>query len=466
MGLKGKIAPAITSFFVFYCGILSFLGAQTSQTILPAAQQYNTMDDSSLSPRAAAMGGAFVAVADDPSALFSNPAGLGSLNRGELALFSDFGWVDTFQETAVMGFPIDRFGGVGLAGSYLSFGSIEGHDETGALTPSYDADRVSYHVGWGMDFSDRLSLGAAFHGTQQSIAGKGYTFFSPEIGLLFKTLKGLQFGLDYTNGGWGSWPGPFVSTFKAGTSFNLDLDPGTGILAALSSSFQTNSLSYLQAGMEVAFQSRFFLRTGYQADLGNDNGNDGFSLGGGLSLAGFILDYAYLPDSTLGDSHRFSLTYFFNTWQRNSPVSPSVDKKAPENSPEAIAGNAGKAISASSATASTPPPIDKTSGNASQTAGGGTPAKDSLTVRFNIPPDFVSQGEALENQGLFADALMRFQEGVQEDPRNTLAWWDMGMVYYKLSKKTYAIQCFEMVLQLQPANQALTNWLANYRAQP
>jgi hypothetical protein len=465
MRLNGKWALASALSLFIFCNLSYPLGAQTSQTILPAAQQYNSIDDSTLSPRAAAMGGAFVGVADDASALFSNPAGLGFLNRGEIALYSDFGWTDTFQETAVLGFPINRYGGVGLAGSYLSFGNIDGYDETGTLTTGYDADRASFHLGWGMDFSGNLSLGAAFHGAQQSIDGKGYTFFSPELGLLLKTPGGLRFGLDYANGGWGSWPGTLVSIFKAGASFSFDLDPSVNFLTAVSGSLETNSISSLQTGIETSFQSRFFLRVGLQADLSNNNGNGGFSMGGGLSLAGFVLDYAYLPDSNLGDSHRFSLTYFFDPLRRNGSPSFSSEKNPLGNGSGEVGQSPTKNGPVSSVSDSAPPPIDKTSGNESKT-GGDVSAKDSLTVRFDIPPDFVSQGEALEKQGFLKDALLRFQEGVKENPQNTLAWWDMGMVYYQLSQKAYAIQCFEKVLQLQPVNKSLTTWLAKYKLQP
>src|ERR1035441_2019360 len=129
--------------FIIYFSFLGQSRTQSLQTTFPAAQQYAMGDDSFLSPRSAAMGGAFVAVADDASALLSNPAGLGFARKGEVALFSDFGWVDTFQETALLGLPIAGYGGVGLAASYLSFGTLGRHDETGGITPNYYAHRIS-----------------------------------------------------------------------------------------------------------------------------------------------------------------------------------------------------------------------------------------------------------------------------------------------------------------------------------
>ncbi|HJT24508.1 MAG TPA: hypothetical protein VJ873_08010, partial [bacterium] len=88
--------------------------APGGQTIYSAASQSNSLGNVNDAARSAAMGSAFTGVADDASALLSNPAGLGFLRQGQLFLNSDFWLVGTFQETALAGIPADDLGGFGL----------------------------------------------------------------------------------------------------------------------------------------------------------------------------------------------------------------------------------------------------------------------------------------------------------------------------------------------------------------
>lgn len=95
----------------------------------------------------------------------------------------------------------------------------------------------------------------------------------------------------------------------------------------------------------------------------------------------------------------------------------------------------------------------------------GKEGKNSLTLKFDIPADFTSQGDQLEAQGQHADALRLYRQTVNQDPQNVTAWWDMGKVYGELGKRDYAIRCFEKVLELRPDNKALREWLDKYKAQ-
>src|SRR5579885_800913 len=97
-----------------FFGFAARAGAQTSQTFFSPSGQINSIDYSNYSARTFVFGPAFTAVADDTSALFSNPAGLASLGSGQIALHSYLGLGDAVQETAVVGLPIS-LGGIALA---------------------------------------------------------------------------------------------------------------------------------------------------------------------------------------------------------------------------------------------------------------------------------------------------------------------------------------------------------------
>ena len=52
----------------------------------PAPTRYDTYNGFAPGARAVAMGGAFCAVADDPTAIYYNPAGLSELSKGSFAM--------------------------------------------------------------------------------------------------------------------------------------------------------------------------------------------------------------------------------------------------------------------------------------------------------------------------------------------------------------------------------------------
>src|SRR5579872_7367462 len=96
--------------------------------------------DNALGPaRSAALGSAFVAVADDGAALFWNPAGLGNLGSGEMSLHYQTWIADTNQDTLLMALPMPGLGALGLAANYVNDGSFPGRDATGSPTAAFSA---------------------------------------------------------------------------------------------------------------------------------------------------------------------------------------------------------------------------------------------------------------------------------------------------------------------------------------
>ena len=512
--MKSKVKKTSWLLGLAWLGFFNGLGAQVVQTNYAPASQFAVMPGDEVSPRVAAMGEAFVAVADDASAVLSNPAGLASLGKGEVGLLSRLGWVGSFQETALFALPMGKWGGLGLAGSYFSYGTLDGHDSTGNSTPGYSADAMAFHAGWGTPLLDELSVGLALHGFQQSIAGTGYSSFLPSVGLLAGPFGSMRLGLSYEDLGASSWNGPQLSVVEAGASLKSELVPSTFFLAAMEGDFQSDSANHLKLGLEFTYQSQFFLRCGYQLDS-TGNGYSGFSVGAGFALKGFALDYAYLPYSDLGDNHRISLTYFFEALGKDTAVASAIKAKPGTDVPGsrvAVGPSASKANAsiqsgtgggtdlkipaANSASSKTtaggqpgptgentslpavqgsaldssqpqPPPIQSAQGGAVTTKenADSTGDKDSLTLQFDIPPDYVAKGDQFVSQGRYADAGLAYQKAIQQDSQNVRAWYALGRLYYMANQKDASIQCFEKALALRPDNAALKDWLQKYKAQ-
>jgi len=121
--------------------------------------------------RSLALGGAYVALANDASAVIWNPGGLGLAPRREIqASHADYG-LGSREEYAAVVLPSWRFGAVGFA--YRSFGSdgIERRDDRNVLLESDLVDNESeVTVGVGRTFA-AWNAGLSVNLETQSIAG-------------------------------------------------------------------------------------------------------------------------------------------------------------------------------------------------------------------------------------------------------------------------------------------------------
>src|SRR5579859_3662899 len=147
---------------IFWCVLLgggsSLPGWAQTQTTYSASSLIGALDNAGTSARATAMGSAFVAVADDSSALFWNPAGLGKLQRGDVSAYADAWLVDTARGSLSVAMPLQDFGGIGVAASYADYGAFDGRDATGALTGSYNPTKLGLKLGWGRSLLKSLAV--------------------------------------------------------------------------------------------------------------------------------------------------------------------------------------------------------------------------------------------------------------------------------------------------------------------
>lgn len=87
-----------------------------------------------LGARAAAMGGAYSAASADAGAAYWNPAGLTSVNAGEV-VFGHFSWYqDIKMEYGALAFKTSDRTSVAVSITYLGYGQIDGYDISGNST--------------------------------------------------------------------------------------------------------------------------------------------------------------------------------------------------------------------------------------------------------------------------------------------------------------------------------------------
>src|SRR5262245_3289124 len=92
--------------------------------------------------RALALGGAFTALADDPSAPLWNPGGLGFVPRRQLAATgaSLYG-LDVQEAFAGIVLPDWRYGTLAFTFRHLGVGGIEGRDDRNSITDATLSDQ-------------------------------------------------------------------------------------------------------------------------------------------------------------------------------------------------------------------------------------------------------------------------------------------------------------------------------------
>ncbi len=246
--------------------------------------------------KAAAMGEAFTAFADDPTALYWNPAGLSQLKKMELSASYHSWFADVKQ--GYLSFVLPALGGIlALGTNYVDMGSIEGRDDKGNLTGSFGASAIQIVAGYATG-KESFSVGFAGGILQETIKTDKKSTVLGTAGILLKKDP-LSLGLCAQNlgGKIGEDPPPFI--MRGGVGFKRsNFRFGVDVVNP-----QDND-TYFCAGGEFLLGDKFALRAGYRN--GQDVGS-GYTVGIGFNMNWLSFDYAYVPYGDLGRTHRISV---------------------------------------------------------------------------------------------------------------------------------------------------------------
>jgi hypothetical protein len=267
--------------------------------------------------RAVAMGGAFAGLVDDATAIYWNPAGLANLSVTELG-FTHLAWFqDISYEFFVHAQPIRKWGVIGWSLTYLHMGELEGRDEKGEPTSDFSASGMAITFAFGRRMSNNLLFGCGIKSIEEKIEEQSSYSLALDFGLLYKTpIEGLCLGGVIQN--WGrdmkfvqeSFGLPTV--FKLASSYRQSL-AGNPINLTMDVYLPSDNQTGLHWGTEYIYRNTIAGRIGYKtnSDLGEKSA---LSFGLGITATrGLIyrIDYAFVPQGFLGDSHTFSLLISF-----------------------------------------------------------------------------------------------------------------------------------------------------------
>lgn len=292
------------------------------------------------------MGGAFVSIANDASALYWNASGIATLPNYE-AIMVRTNWIaDTKFDFAGLVVPLSDFGTFGFSFTSLSMEdmivrTIENPEGTGEL---FSAGDMAIGISYARNLTDRFSIGVTAKYIEQSIWHMKASAFALDLGTLFKTdlFGGMTIGASISNFGTpmrleGRDARYFirVDPTKQGSNeripTNIDLDTWDlplffqigvstyafnyndySLVVSADAIVPNNDFQSLNVGAEFSFMDFLCLRGGYKSLLLEDS-EGGLSFGLGvsskmlLSIAIVNFDYAYRDFGRLQNVHSFSV---------------------------------------------------------------------------------------------------------------------------------------------------------------
>ncbi|MCC6398818.1 MAG: PorV/PorQ family protein [Bacteroidetes bacterium] len=298
--------------------------------------------------RALGMGGAFVGVASDASAMFWNPAGMARakqaevlVNHAEWLADIDFNWGGVMM-------PLGDLGTVGVSVTSLSMAEMERttEEQPDGTGQTFSAGSFALGLSYAKNLTDWFSIGGTARYVNEHIWNSNATGFAVDIGTLFTTpFDGLTFGAGISNFGTklqmsgddllvqkdispNNGNNANVNANLSTESFDLPLTLRIGVayqalenedqslILAVDAAHPNDNAEYLNLGIEYAFFQRIvWLRGGYKA-IGATDSEEKFTVGGGVrygltSDLVFRLDYAFERFGRLSNVHKFSVALMY-----------------------------------------------------------------------------------------------------------------------------------------------------------
>ncbi len=269
--------------------------------------------------RALALGGAYVALAEGPTALVWNPAGIGAGARKELTFFytspfvegnrySFAGYVHPFLDFGTVGFGILRYG----------LDGIEKYDAGGAALGTFSNVQNEWVFSYALPELGPVTIGASLKAETHSIDGVSATGVGADFGFLVRSndpvrslfgRRNFTLGLAVRNAiepalHLGDGEDRLPTLLRTGVGWRIPLSPMPGNEVNLLVGFDHGARS----GGRWRFGTEYRLAGGIAARIGV--GGDEWSTGLGFALRGGTLDYSF-GSTELGSAHRLGLTFGF-----------------------------------------------------------------------------------------------------------------------------------------------------------
>lgn len=278
--------------------------------------------------RATAMGDAFIAIANDVSALYWNPAGLTQFSENQV-MFAHNQWVvDINHDFIGAVYHLDDENTFGVSLTSLSMDEMKVTTEYAPFGTGeyFGFSDLAIALSYSKKMTDQFSFGGTVRYVEESLDKLKMRGIMIDLGTYYWTgLGSTRFAVTVTNFGNDLAPDGEVvlvgnrtnsewQSFSPPTMFRigLALEPYENDEHRVTTSIQLNhpndNSENVSLGVEYVWNKMFFARGGYKINVDEQD----FSFGAGVnipvSIANVSVDYAYANFTRLGSAHRFSIT--------------------------------------------------------------------------------------------------------------------------------------------------------------
>jgi len=262
--------------------------------------------------RALGLGGAFVAIANDVTAGYWNPAGLGQLIEPQFAGMYSALSLDRKYNYVAAAYPFGAAGTFGVSWLNYQVGQIEARDREGVVTGKFSNAENTLLIAYGKMLHPALALGGGVKLLRHDLAQRRASGIGYDLGILFKPSEVFALG--------GSWqnlrtqirwddPNHRRETFLPRQRVGVQIKPAPFFNLSVDYETAAPQPGRLHVGGEIYFGSFAALR------LGNDDG--AMTLGASVlarnTRQNFSIDYGLRRDPVdQSFAHQFALILKFN----------------------------------------------------------------------------------------------------------------------------------------------------------
>lgn len=277
--------------------------------------------------RASAMGDAFIAIANDVSALYWNPAGLSQFSENQI-IFSHNKWiVDINHDFLGAVYHLDNDNTFGIAFTALSMDKMKVTTEFSPFGTGeyYGFSDIAIAISYSRKMTEQFSFGGTIKYMEETLDKLKMRGVMIDLGTYYWTgLGSTRFAVTVSNFGndlapdgevvlvgnrtkseWQSFSPPTM--FKIGFAFEPYEDEINRITASIQLNHPNDNSENFVIGAEYSYDKMFYLRSGYKVNVDEQNYSFGAGVSLPISIANISVDYSFSNFTRLGSVHRFSL---------------------------------------------------------------------------------------------------------------------------------------------------------------
>jgi long-subunit fatty acid transport protein len=291
--------------------------------------------------RGVAMGESFVAVANDVSAVYWNPAGLVQFSGNQVMASHTEYLVDIKHDFLGLVYQLGESDALAASFTSLHMDDMEITTETQPFGTGryFSFGDIAIGLSYARKMTDQFSFGATVRYVEETLDVLKMRSFMVDLGTYYWTGLGSarfavvisNFGADVAPSGTATLNDGSTSTtfqtfslptvFKLGFAMEPYNEDNHRVTASLQLNHPNDNAEHFRLGLEYAWQETFFIRAGVKRTIGqaifaqDQTSEEDLALGAGVAVSAGITtvraDYAFSSFNRLGSVHRISLAFTY-----------------------------------------------------------------------------------------------------------------------------------------------------------